>query len=355
VTLTCKNLLTEFNAIPYELSPLPEEMTSFGEEISIETEAPVDLDYEITRDDWSGIPSEPDQRTDSRLPSVFVDGALNSVEIAGCPSDNKGLARSVRAGQFGVGALSLENPTAATISSSFLLALSTVGFSKQQLRPLEGELQNSSRPFELITWGEAVSDSFFKTREERELAIRDITIVRNRLRRRVTDFMLDQERDLCRQIAVPIYADGRYMDHQPASLEQLVVGVIKSMRRRYLDIARMQVLYKLKVGERTPSFETESRKEKIISFYVRISPASGGATHGLVRVEIGKLHFEDIQKKDWSLLNAIAAHITGLVTKDVAYQRAAVTVEPIKVIEQRIQRLFHPVENIAMGALNILR
>lgn len=354
MTLSCKNLLTEFNAVPYQLSPLPEEMTSFGEDLSIVSEVPVELDYEITRDEWSGIPSDLDQATDSRLPSVFVDGALNSVEVAGCPSDNNGFARSVRAGQLGVGALSLENPTAATINSSFLLALSTVGFSKQHLRPLEEELQNSSRPFVLITW-DGVSDSFFKTREEREIAIRDIVIVRNRLRRRVTDYMLEQERDLIRQIGASVYADGRYIDHQPTSVEQLVVGVIKSMRRRYLDMARMQVLYKLKVGERTPAFETESRKEKIISFYVRISPASGGATHGLVRIEISKLHFEDFQKKDWSLLNAIVAHITGLVTKDVSYQRAAVTLEPIKIIEQRIQRLFHPVENVAMGALNILR
>jgi len=315
---------------------------------------PDDLDYEITRDEWSSIPPEPDQRTDSGLPSVFVDGALNSVEIAGSPSDNKGFARSVRAGQFGVGALDLENPAIETIHSSFLLALSTEGFSKQQLRPLEGELQNSSRPFELITW-EAVSDSFFRSSEEVEFAIRDLAIVKNRLRRRITDFLLEKERTLIHELALPTYADGRYMDHKPKDLKQFVIGVIKSMRRRYLDIKRMQVLYNLKVGERTPSFETESRREKIISFYVRITPASGGATHGLVRVEIGKLHFEDIQKKDWSLLNAITAHITGLVTKDVAYQRAAVTLEPIKMIEQRIQRLFHPVENIAMGALNMLR
>jgi hypothetical protein len=149
--------------------------------------------------------------------------------------------------------------------------------------------------------------------------------------------------------------DGRYVDHLPARSDHLVVGVIKSMRRRYLDIPRLQVLYNLRLGERTPAFGVESRNVQVISFYARISPATAGAVNGLVRVEIGRAHFEDEHQRDWSLLDAITAHMSHLRTSDLAYARAAVTLEPIRVIEHRIQRLFHPMEQVTMSALNTLR
>ncbi|MFQ5629551.1 MAG: hypothetical protein ACE5I1_12380, partial [bacterium] len=316
-SLICSRLLTKLNAVPYTITPLPEEMTSFGEDTPPPVETQVDVDYELPRGKWHSIASDAKQANDSRLPDVFVDGAVNSVEIAGSPRDNMGYARSIRAGQFGVGAISLENPGQATIRSHFLFAISTMGFTTGQIESLKADLQNHSRRYELITW-EAVSDSYFKTADERELATHDVAIVRNRLRRRVIDFMLEREQDLIQRLAVPVYADGRYGDHQPANAEQFVVGVIKSMRRRYLDISGMQILYNLKLGERTPAFETESRKEKVISFYARVSPPVGGATHALVRVELGKMHFEKIQHQDWSLLDAITAHITALITKDRA-------------------------------------
>ena len=167
--------------------------------------------------------------------------------------------------------------------------------------------------------------------------------------------MLEEEQGLVRQLNVPVCADGRYVDHLPVDGEQLVVGVIKSMRRRYLDIPRLQILYNLQAGQRTPAFEVEARNVQVVSFYARISSAAAGAVNGLVRVELGKAHFEDHQQQDWSLLDAITAQLAQLRTKDSSYARAAVTIEPIRVIEQRIQRLFHPAEGIAMSALNVLR
>lgn len=355
MNLNCNNLLSSFNATPYEVPPLPEEMTSFGEEDTLPAVvANVNLDYEIPRDDWTAIATTPAQAHDDRLPRTFVDGAVNSVEIAGGVQDSMGYARSIRAGQMGAGAINLDTPTRSTISCSYVLAVSTMGYTFAQIRPLEDELKRRANPFDLITW-EAASDSFFKSPEDREFAVRDVTTVRNRLRRRVTDVMLEREQELVQQLKVPVYADGRYVNHLPAMDDQLVVGVIKSMRRRYLDMPRMQILYNLKVGERTPSFETEAQNTKVVSFYVRISSVWGGATNGLVRIELGKAHFENHKSKNRTLLNAIAAHITYLSTKDSTYLRAAVTVEPIRVIEDRIQRLFHPLERVSMNALNALR
>jgi hypothetical protein len=353
-TLNRSNLLSSFNAIPYEVRPLPEEMTSFGDDDLPQVISKVNLDYEVARDSWDSILTKPEQANDDRLPRTFVDGALNSVEIAGSVQDSMTYARSIRAGQIGVGALNLDMPMQSTISCDLILAVTTIGYSSAQIRPLRYELQNNVPPFDLITW-EAASDSYFKSPEEREIAVRDVTVVRNRLRRRVTDVMLEREQGLIRKIGLPVYTDGRYVDHLPENDNILVVGLIKSMRRRYLEVPQLQILYNLKAGERTPAFETETQNTKVVSFYARISSAWGGATNGLVRVEIGKTHFENYQQKDESLLNAITAHMTQLRTRDSTYLRAAVTVEPIRVIENRIQRLFHPIEQVSMSALNALR
>ena len=354
IVLNCNNLLSSLNATVYQVPPLPEDMTSFGDDAPQQVATKVNLDYEISVENWKSIPTLPSQANDPRLPRTFVDGALNSVEIAGSVQDSMGYARSIRAGQLGVGAINLDTPDSSTILCSYLMAVTTMGYTASQLTPLKNDLQNHPREFSLITW-EATSDAYFKTLEDQEIAVRDFVTVRGRLRRRVTDVMLEHERDLVRHISLPIYADGRYVNHSPLDNKQLVIGVIKSMRRRYLDLPRLQVLYNLKPGERTPAFEMQSHKLKVISFYARISSTVGGATNGIVRVEVGKNHFESYQHQDWTLLNAITAHMTQLRTKDSTYTRAAVTLEPIQVIEQRMQRLFHPIERVSMSALNALR
>ncbi len=197
---------------------------------------------------------------------------------------------------------------------------------------------------------------FCRSPEEREAAIRDYATVRRRLRRRVTDAMLEHEERLVRRLDESVYVDGRYApNYLPKRGEQLVVGVIKTMRRRYLDIPRLQVLYNLQVGERTPAFQVESKDVQVVSFYARISPRSGRSPHRSGTCGNGKAHLRDQHSNDWSLLDAIAAHMNQLRTKDLAYARAAVTLEPIRVIEHRIQRLFHPTEQVTMSALNALR
>ena len=354
VDLNCGNLLSHFHAVPYQFRPLPEEMTSFGADEPLQVATDVDLDYETLRDDWKPIQTTSEQAMDDRLPKAFVDGAIASIEIAGGVQDGMGYARSIRAGQLGVGALSLDTPAESSISCGCFLAITTMGYSKAQIAPLRRDLQNHRRAFDLITW-DATSDFYFRNPEEREAAVRDYATVRTRLRRRVTDVMLEREEELARQMSVPTYVDGRYVDHLPARSNQLVIGVIKSMRRRYLDIPRLQLLYNLRHGERTPAFGVESKDVQVVSFYARISPASAGAVNGLVRVEIGRAHFEDVHRKDWLLLDAVTAHMTQLRTKDVTYARASVTLEPIRVIEKRIQRLLHPMEQITMSALNALR
>lgn len=352
--LRCSNLLSQLQAVPYLVAPLPEEMTSFGDDEPDEVEPNVNLDYEIPRDDWQPIRSAITAAGDPRLPSIFVDGALSSAEIASGVQDSMGYARSIRAGQIGVGALSLHEPARSTISCGSIMAISTMGYSESEIEPLRTDLRSHPRAFDLITW-DAASDVYFRSHEEREAAIRDYATVRGRLRRRVTDEMLRREEQLVRQIDLSAYVDGRYVDHVPTRSDQLIVGVIKTMRRRYLDVPRLPVLYGLGLGERTPAFEVETQHVQVVSFYARISPPLAGAANGVVRVELSKAHFENHQRSDRSLLDALTAHMTRLRTHDLAYARAAVTLEPIRVIEARMQRLFQPVEQVTMSALNALR
>jgi hypothetical protein len=352
--LRAGSLLSQLHAVPYQAAPLPEDMTSFGDDEPLEVVPNVNLDYEISRDAWHPISPAVTTAADSRLPWIFVDGAVSSTEIASGVQDDMGYARSIRAGQIGVGALSLRDTNRSAISCGCFIAVSTVGYSEAEIEPLREDLRNHPRAFELITW-EAASDSYFHSHDEREAAIRDYTTVRNRLRRRVTDEMLEAEEQLVRHIDLPAYVDGRFVDHLPARDDQLVVGVIKTMRRRYLDMLRLPVLYALNMGERTPAFEVESKDVQVVSFYARISRPLAGAANGIVRVELGKAHFENRQQRDCSLLDALTMHMTQLCTRESSYPRAAVTLEPIRVIETRIQKLFQPMEQITMSALNALR
>jgi hypothetical protein len=116
------------------------------------------------------------------------------------------------------------------------------------------------------------------------------------------------------------------------------------------------MLYKLKTSERTPAFAMLSAgRYPAVSFYLRLSSEWAGGADGLVRIELAQSYFEEHNCKDWTLLDAIAAHLTRLRTRDFSYQRASVTVEPIRTIESRLQGILLPRERVAMHALNWLR
>jgi len=348
-------LMSAFNAMPYDIRPLPDEMTDFGgDDIEIELDPNVGIDYEYPADEWKSINTTPEQAKDARLPKVFVDGAITRVEIAGSSHGSLGYARSIRAGELAAGALDLAAPEESRISSCRYIAITSTGYAPHQLEPLRLALKASPIPFELITW-DPMDDKGLKE-NEKEIAARDISVARMRLRYQIARTMLEWERTLIQQVGEPVYADGLYSDHSPLDDSQLVVGIVKSMHRHYLDVQRLPLLYGLQEGQRTPVFEIRTKHgPRLVSFYVRVCGSWAGPTNGLVRVELSEIYFRTCQHKDFGLLDAIAAHLTMLRTTDTKYQRAAVTVEPIRVIESRMQRLFHPRDQVAMCALNILR
>ena len=73
------------------------------------------------------------------------------------------------------------------------------------------------------------------------------------------------------------------------------------------------------------------------------------------RAAAGKARFGNHQRRDRSLLDALPPHMTRLRTRDLAYAGVAVTLEPNRVIEARMQPPFQPMEQITASALNALR
>jgi len=353
--LTCGNLFAELNAEAFALPPMPEEMTSFGDDDAEDIAQGVDLEYELPFDQWQALPPRPPLASDPRLPRLFVDGALQSNEIAGSVQDHMGFARSIRAGQMGAGALSLDWPTEHQIECCNFVAVSASGFQAAQLVPLRAELAEGKPSFALVTW-DAFADTYLRTHTEQIAAAKDVVTVRAKVRRQVLAEMLELEQGLVRRLRQPVYADGRFAEHVPTDDRQLVIGIIKTLRQRYLDPLRTLMLYKLRTGERTPAFAMLSAgRYPAVSFYLRLSSEWAGGADGLVRIELAQSHFEEHKNKDWALLDAIAAHLTRLRTRDYSYQRAAVTVEPIRTIEARLHGILLPRERVAMTALNRLR
>jgi hypothetical protein len=104
---------------------------------------------------------------------------------------------------------------------------------------------------------------------------------------------------------------GGFAEHVPTDDRQLVIGIIKTLRQRYLDPPRTLMLYKLKTSERTPAFAMLSAgRYPAVSFYLRLSSKWAGGADGLVRIELAQSYFEEHNCKDWTLLDAIAAHLT---------------------------------------------
>ena len=91
--LSCRNLLSTLNAVPYAISSMPEDMTDFGDDEMPQAVADVNLDYEVECELWFPISCSLARATDTRLPRTFIDGAVNSVEIAGSVQDSMGFAR----------------------------------------------------------------------------------------------------------------------------------------------------------------------------------------------------------------------------------------------------------------------
>lgn len=322
----------------------------------------LNIELEKPAEEWSPTLCSPEMANDPRLPNWFLDGSVTSLEIAGSANDDLGYPRVIRAGQMGVGATCRIPDIPNRKYFWRFVALNTSGYTRAEISPLREDLRQAEIPHDLLDWS--------PSNEKEQDAALDLMIVRSLVRNQTRDEMLVRERRLVEEIAEPIYCDGRYVDHAPASDNFLVVGVIKSQRARYLSGRPLRVLYNLREGERTPAFLIErsrgqrrrSAGNQVVTFYVRLtSPNIVGPGGGLARIEISERYLRSqsqngqvLTQENQMLLNAIAADLTQLRTRDTTYARGAVTVEPIRLIERELRLIFRDTQLAAVETMRLL-
>ncbi len=346
------SLLNDLNARPYTNWGGEDDALLGDTELVDNQQSVLDINLERDAGNWQPIAYSPELADDPRLPNWFLDGAVTSLEIAGTARDNLGYPRILRAGQMGVGATCRLGNIPNRKKFWRFVALNTSGYSSQEIAPLRNDLQSAVIPHELLSWR--------PTNDNEEEMAQDLMTVRALVRNEARDQMLLREQEFVRELAEPVYADGRYVDHAPLDDSFLVIGVIKSQRARYLGNRPLEVLYSLNQGERTPAFLIERRRGQsgvnyqIVTFYVRLtSPDIVGPSGGLARIELSERYFQN-RDTDSQLLDAIAADLTQLRTRDVTYARGAVTVEPIRLIERELHLIFRDTQMTAIETMRLL-
>jgi hypothetical protein len=356
-------LLTTLNAKPYSTWGSEDDALLSDVELVDNQQSVLNIELEEPAEKWLPVPYFPELANDPQLPNWFLDGSVTSLEIAGSATDNLGYPRVIRAGQMAVGATCRIGGVPNRKEFWRFVALNTAGYTVAEINPLRIDLKQAEVPHELLDW-------FPSNTKEQDSAF-DLMSVRTLVRDQTRDEMLARERELVEVIAEPVYCDGRYVDHAPPNDGFLVVGVIKSHRAKYLSGRPLQVLYSLNEGERTPAFLIERRRgqdrtkagNQVITFYIRLtSPNLVGPGGGLARIEVSERYFRNhvesverlLNQENQKLLNAIAADLTQLRTRDLTYARGAVTVEPIRLIERELKLIFRDTQMAAMETMCLL-
>lgn len=360
-TLRRNTLLGMLNAKPYSNWGIEDDALLSDVDLVDNQQSVLDIELEKPAEEWSPIPFSPELADDPRLPNWFLDGSVTSLEIAGSAIDNLGYPRVIRAGQMGVGATCRIPDVPNRKHFWRFVALNTSGYTITEINPLRKDLRKAEVPHELLDWSPS-------NEKERDAAF-DLMAVRSLVRNQARDEMLVREKELVEEIYEPVYCDGRYVDHAPANDSSLVVGVIKSQRAKYLSGKPLKVLYSLNEGERTPAFLIERKRgqgrksagNQVVTFYVRLtSPSLVGPGGGLARIEISEKYLQNqstneqlINQDNQTFLNAIAADLTQLRTRDLTYARGAVTVEPIRLIERELRLIFRDTQMAAIETMQL--
>lgn len=147
----------------------------------------------------------------------------------------------------------------------------------------------------------------------------------------------------------PTVVDGR-LEPRLGGADQAdwpVFGVIKKHQQNYLHPLGMQVLYRLRPGQRTPAFSLPNEKLPIVTWYVRLAGGPGTMPNwGLVRIEASLRWFERIGQ-DWSIVDRLSRAIYDYRCREGSYGRAPVSLHPIVRAEELLGALFTPSSALA--------
>ncbi len=121
---------------------------------------------------------------------------------------------------------------------------------------------------------------------EHPFAVRDAAIHKVQEDRERAEHRLAEE--WCSTVGEPLFIDGGISANDRVATERCVVGVVKSHRTLYAEGEGLQVVFRLRAGERTSVFQiTSPKRTPVASWYMRLrDPAGHDPMWGLVRVEV---------------------------------------------------------------------
>ena len=154
-----------------------------------------------------------------------------------------------------------------------------------------------------------------------------------------------EEAAIAQDDSIPTIVDGR-LEPRSGGFDRAnspVFGVVKTHYRNYLHPTGMQVLYKLKAGERTPFFSLMPiQRAPILTWYLRLSDGVGTTpTWGFVRVEVSQDWFNN-NRQDENFVNRLSRVIYEYRCKESSYRRAPVSIHPIVRAEESLGAQFQP-------------
>jgi hypothetical protein len=329
--------------------------TNEDEDPTEETGTQVDLDYEISRNQWSpiklgdlhGCESETDGSLWTYLPLRYVDGK-DVGRTAVWVESPSGLPVPIRVAQIGATAL------CATRNDPHLL---TLGLDCES-RTVEKVVAFEADMFpwnEVESFAAALQANGFRlliAKRRTETKDFDFPALQNTTNKRTTEEMFRLERQAIRGNCsasvshfpqIPTVADGRLEDKTAGfSPTAPVFGVIKKQWNwDYLHTLGYQVYFSLKPCERTPAFLLD-RHLPVVTWYVRTDALeASGPTEGVIRIEVSQEFYERvIGRRNFDFLNRLSRYLIRCRTKDSGYGRAAVTLYPIQRAEEILSARF---------------
>jgi hypothetical protein len=302
----------------------------------------VSLDFEMPPDAWRPRSVESAALDPSAMPRRFIDGCHAGETIAWL-RDDAGHPIPVRLAQIGGVCLRIDGRTPRREFERVQRVVSLVAdpFPEDEVEGFAAEL--SARSLRLLRAMPPKNEA-----GKRELTY-DFERMREQTRVRAQHEMATLEQYACLH-APDLFSmiDGRLGRIERDDLARFdVVGVIKQHRENYLHPRGWQVLYELRPGERTPAFQLPSKHLPVVSWYLKLDGARGSMPNwGVVRIEISCGQFER-QRCNFDYLDRLSHALLFLRCRQVSYERAPVSLEPIVWAEASLKALFERPDTLA--------
>ena len=129
----------------------------------------------------------------------------------------------------------------------------------------------------------------------------------------------------CTEAQGAIYIDGGISGSERVARARCAIGVVKSHRTLFAAGEGLNVVFRLRPGERTTLFAIEpARRTAVASWYLRLRDATGrDPSFGLIRVEIAREPSEDQSERADEVSRWLLAETTPLALPDSRWDRMA--------------------------------